>query len=363
MNHLVAFCELVLKELKQLFSSVGATVTLLAQGVISLFLLAYATTMDLRYCPFTVLDRENTSETRALAARFENADVFQRLPDIRDEAELTERIDGREARMAIVFPPGFTRSRKFGILIDGRNAVTAGSIANYASAIVEKYNERRYEEKTAIRPAVKFQDRGWFNPDYRPEWFEIPCLMVELCLQGLAMAIALSLAKERELGNLDQLRLTPFTPFELLLAKGFAGAVVGVGQLLPTLVCSILVFHVPFTGSIAAMAVMIASFIASAAGLGLLASAFCKTQQQASIMSIVVAVPFALLSGMTTPINCMPGWLQYSAWVNPLAWAVIASQKLFLEGGGLTAIAPSAFALFIIGAVSFLFAWLKFRKE
>ena len=363
MNAIRRFWALTVKELNQIIFSVGAAMSQFLNAAVSLFLMAYSATMDLKDCPFGVLDRECTSETRAIAAKFEHSEVFRRVPDFRDEKDLARHIDDQSVRFALVFPSNFTRNRNVQIITDGRSTVSAGSAMQYASTILNEWTlDVTYPDSPGHRRGVT-ESRAWFNPLYSPQWFQIPGLLAQLLLITLGMTIAIPFAKEKETGSLDQLRLTPYTPLELLAGKGLAGTIVGLAQFMFTLVVSVAWFRLPMTGSLLALVVMAFAFIIAAVGFGNLVAVYSKSQQQASVASFVITIPFVMLDGLTTPIACMPLPLQYFARVNPVAYANVALHRIFLEGAGLMDILPSAFAMFAIGFVCFAFAWLKFRKS
>jgi len=357
------FWALAIKELNQIVFSFGAAMSQLMNAALSLVLMAYAATMDLQDCPFGVLDRENTSETRSIAAKFEHSEVFRRMPDFRDEKDLARQIDSQAVRFAIVFPSNFTRSRNVQLVTDGRSTVTAGSALMYASSIMNDWLlDVSYPDSAGHRRGFT-EDRAWFNPLYSPQWFQIPGLLAQLLLITLGMTIAMPFAKEKETGSLDQLRLTPYTPFELLIGKGIAGTVIGLFQFLFTLAVSISWFHLPLKGSILALVVMAFAFIVAAVGFGNLVAVCAKSQQQAAVATFVIIIPFVMLDGLTTPIACMPLPFQYFAKVNPVAYANVALHRIFLEGAGLADVLSSALALFTMGFVLFFVAWLRFRRN
>ena len=356
------FWELTLKELRQIVFCLSAAISQLMNCSLSLFLLGYAATMDLKDCPFAVLDRECTSETRAITAMFEHANVFRRVHDFRDEEDVRRRITDREVRMAILIPPNFTRSRQIDVITDGRNTVSAGLATQYSSSIFANYVKRQLDGLDGEHRSDFMEDRAWFNPTYLPQWFQIPGLLAQLLLLSLAMTIAISFAKERECGTFDQLRLTPYTPCELLIGKGLAGSLIGIGQFLFTMLIAFLWFRLPLNGSPLALLMMALAFITAAVGFGNLIASFCRSQQQAAVLTFVLTIPFTMLDGMTTPIACMPLPFQLFAKVNPVARANVALHKIFLEGADVWAVMPAASALVAIGGVCFFVAWLRFRK-
>jgi len=345
---------LLKKELLQLVKNPQMRLTIFGPPVWMLILFGYAATTDLKDCPFAVLDRARTAESRELTARLENSQVFVRHADFLSEADMCRRTAEKEVKLGVVFPPDFTRTRTVELVSDGRNTSTAGMALGYAGQILSTGDDTRGQPRL-----VK---RGWFNPDYDARWFAAPCLLANLVLIVLTMLVALSLAREREGGTMDQLHLTPYSPFETLFAKGISGMVVGTIQALTALAMILYWFWIPFTGSAFALALLILAFLTCAVGLGLLISVNSQNLQQAMIITMVVALPFSMLSGITTPVACMPEIFQYFAEVNPVRYAVDALQQLFLEGAGLAQVTMPIVFISICGVLFFVLAWLKFRK-
>jgi len=360
---LLRFGELTRKELRQILFNASAVVMQVVSCALSLFLLAYAATMDLKDCPFAVLDLAHTAETRAIAAKFEHSNLFCRMPDFSREEDVERRITEHDVRMALVFPANFTRSRSVDVITDGRNTVSAGLANSYAASIFSSYLRQLAYDTDGVRRRSVSEDRAWFNPLYSSQWFQIPGLLSQLLLMTLAMTIALSFAKELECGTLDQLRLTPYSNFGILLGKSLAGTIIGLGQFALTLFLAMLWFKLPMKGSVLALAVMGFSFIVAAVGIGNLIATFCRSQQQAAILTLVLTIPFSLLNGMSTPIACMPLPFQYFTRFNPIARSIIALHQIFLEGAGLSDVLSSACYLFAVGLVCFLFAWMRFRRR
>jgi len=345
---------LLKKEMLQLVKDPKMKVTIFGPPVWMLILFGYAATMDLKDCPFAVLDQAHTSETRQLIAKLEHSQVFVRKPDFRDEKDMKKRMSEKDVKMGVVFPPDFTHRRQVEVVTDGRNTSSAGMATGYA------LDDLSACDIDLFRP--KYYIRGWFNPDYDARWFAAPCLLANLILITLTMLVALSLAREREAGTMDQLHLTPYTPFETLLAKGFSGVLVGAVQALTALAMILWWFWIPFTGDPWALAVLILSFLVMAVGLGLLISVYSNTLQQAMIVTMVIAMPLTMLSGITCPVSCMPTVFQWFADVNPVRYAIDALQQVFLEGGGFQALAVPIFILTLGGILFFFLAWNKFRK-
>ncbi len=350
------FRILVHKELLQLVKDRKMCFTIFVSPIWMIILFGYSATMDLAECPFAVLDRARTAETRNFVAGLDNSSVFVRRADFVDEADMRTRLAERDVKLGVVFPPSFTQSRTVELVSDGRNTISAGMATIYAGKIL---NARSGASRQADSRIVF---RGWFNPDFDARWFTVPCLLSLIILSILTLLVALSLSREREAGTMDQLHLTPYSPFEQLLAKGVSGLVIGVLQTVTALVMILFWFKCPFTGSPTALLALLVSFLMSAVGLGLLISVNCSNMQQSMITTILFAIPLTLLSGIATPVSSMPWALQKVAMVNPVRWANDALKELFLEGAGFEAVAVPVVVLLAMGLGSFILAWAKFRR-
>lgn len=191
----------------------------------------------------------------------------------------------------------------------------------------------------------------------------VPCLLAILVLLALTLLVALSLAREREEGTLDQLRLTPFTPVQILAAKGLSGVIVGLCQLALCLVVVKFHFHIPYVSSWGLLLALFVCFLVAAVGMGLLVSVYSRNLQQAMILTFLFAIPLAMLSGMATPVACMPDFLQKVVLLNPVRWAIDALQRLFLEGATFADVWPSYAILAAIGSLAFILAAVRFCRK
>ena len=344
------FLSLLKKELLQLVKNPKTRATVFVPPLLQLFLLGYAATMDLKKVPFAVLDRANTSESRAAVARFAASDVFDFKGTLADESALKRCMDEKRIKLALSFASdGSTQ-----IIADGRNTTSANTAIGYAQEILGGRASAR---------SSRLQIRGWFNPNYNARWFMVPCLLAILVLLALTLLVALSLAREREEGTLDQLRLTPFTPVQILAAKGLSGVIVGLCQLALCLVVVKFHFRIPYVSSWGLLLALFVCFLAAAVGMGLLVSVYSRNLQQAMILTFLFAIPLAMLSGMATPVACMPDFLQKVVLLNPVRWAIDALQRLFLEGATFADVWPSYAILAAIGSFAFILAARHFRQR
>jgi ABC-2 type transport system permease protein len=191
----------------------------------------------------------------------------------------------------------------------------------------------------------------------------IPSLIGTLTLMGTMMLTALSVAREREQGTFDQLLVTPFRPSEIMAGKAIPNVVIGLGQATTILLVAQLWFHIPFVGSFAVLYAGLALFLMAAVGLGLFVSSISKTMQQAMLYAFILVMPFALLSGFTTPFSSMPSALQTIMVINPLRYALDITKRVYLEGAGFATLIPDFMPLIMIGLFTLSGAAWLFRRR
>ena len=366
MNRLHAFLALLKKELIQLLKNPKTRITVFMPPVIQLFLLGYAATMDLKEIPLGVLDYAQTGESRSLAAEFAGSPSFLLKKQLLSPDDMRQSVSSREIRMALVIPDNFSRELAAGrnapvqVIVDGRNSFSAGIVSGYAANVIEQFNRRRFPSSAS---GIQVTIRGWYNPNYEAQYFMIPSLLAILTLLALTLLVALSFAKEREGGTMDQLLLTPYSPVELLAGKGAASVLIGMAQLAFCMIFVRFWFKIPYVSSYWLLYFLFLTFLVAAIGIGLAVSVFCKNLQQAMIWTFIFAITMAMLSGMATPFASMPKAIQYAMFLNPIRWSIDALHRLFLEGADFSDILPTCLILTFIGTVSFGFAGFAFTRQ
>lgn len=358
-NKIFRFVSLLRKELIQLLKNPKTRMTAFMPPLLQLFLLGYAATMDLKDVPLGILDHAGTSESRALIAKFTANDVFRAVEPLTSEKDMQERMAERNIKVGLVIPGDFTnlllqkKSPKVQVIVDGRNSSSAGIALSYVREVIALYNQQYFPETTS---KIKIISRGWYNPNYSAQYFMIPSLLAILTLLALTLLVSLSFAREREGGTLDQLSLTPYSPFELLLAKGLASVFIGLLQLTTAMLFVRYWFKIPYASEYWLLGLLFISFLMAAVGLGLMVSVHCANLQQAMIWTFLIAVQFAMLSGMATPLSSMPEIVQNIMVINPIRWSIEALHRLFLEGAAFRDILPVYAILGGIGVATFAIA-------
>jgi len=249
------------------------------------------------------------------------------------------------------------------VIADGRNSNTAGAALGYVGAAVESFNADWRSDHGLPPSPVQVQPRAWYNANLETRWNLIPALVGTINMMSTMMLAALSVAREREEGTFDQLLVTPFTPVEIMIGKAVPAMLIGVIQATNALLVAQLWFKIPFAGSYVTLYVGLILFLLAAVGIGLFVSSISATMQQAMIYAFVAMMPFALLSGLTTPISSMPPLVQDFTLLNPLRYAIDLVHRVYLEGAGLMRLVPDLWPMAIIAAITLSAAAWMFRNR
>jgi ABC-2 type transport system permease protein len=327
-----------------------------------------------------VLDQDRSGASREFLARLDGSGVFHRVADLDRAADIRSTIDEGRALLVIQIDQDFERRLVAGqpadvqVIADGRNSNTAGTALGYLAVIAETFNAD-WRQTHSLNPGlaadprqppvrgVQVTTRAWYNPNLETRWNMIPSLIGTLTMMQVLLLTAMSVAREREQGTFDQLLVTPFRPAEIMAGKALPSVLIGMVQATTILLVAQLWFHIPFAGSFVTLYAALIFFLLAAVGIGLLLSAVAATMQQAMLYGFVVMMPFALLSGLTTPISNMPEALQYFTLLNPLRYAIEMVHRVYLEGAGLDRLIPDLWPLAVIALVTLSAASWLFRHR
>ena len=355
------------KELLAVLKDPRARNSLLLPPILQCLLFGYAATYDLNHVPYVVLDRSQSVASQRLLSELDGTGIFERVANLRTQGQVRDAINDRRALLAVEFPADFARRLEgrrgadVQIIADGRNSNTAGTALGYAQSVVNAFNTGWRADRGLPGPPVTVEARAWYNPNLMTRWNMLPGLIGTLTMIQTLMLTAMSVAREREQGTFDQLLVTPFRPAEIMAGKALPSMLIGIVQATVVLLVTQLWFRVPFQGSFGTLYAGLTLFVLAAVGIGLVVSALCQTMQQAMLFSFVLIMPFALLSGLTTPISNMPLSLQYFTLVNPLRYAIDIAQRVYLEGAGPGVLMPDLWPLALIAAVTLAAASWLFR--
>ncbi len=355
---------LILKDPKSRFIVIGPP-------LFQFFIFGYAATYDLKNVRWALLDESRGVFSRELVARVEGSDTFELTRVLASGKEIDEVIDLEEARLLLHIGADFDRNLLSGrpatvqVIADGRNPNVALVALGYLGSIVARYNADLAARGVVSPggPGLELVDRTWFNDNLQSRWFMVSALGGVISMVVVMILTSLSVAREREFGTFDQLLVAPFTPGEILLGKSLPGMFFGLMNALIFSAGAVWWFGVPFRGTIPALVLALLCFIITMVGVGLLVSSLSMTLQQGLLGAFVVMMPAVILSGLATPIENMPHWLQTINLINPVRYIIISLRSIFLEGADVAMIWPELWPLLIIAGVTLPSAAWLFRHR
>jgi ABC-2 type transport system permease protein len=337
--------------------------------ILQCMIFGYAASFDLNSVPYAVLDQDRSAASAELLSHLDGSGVFLRQADLRSTGDIPAWIDSSRALLVLTIDQDFERRLLAGgparvqATADGRNSNTAGAALGYLASIVDQFNADWRARRGQGGPPLRVVLRSWYNPNLDSRWMMIPSLVGTLTMMGTLMLTALSVAREREQGTFDQLLVTPFRPYEIMAGKALPNMAIGLVQASTILLISQFWFHIPFAGSFAVLYAGLGLFLMAAVGLGLFVSSIAMTMQQAMLYAFLLVMPFALLSGLTTPVTSMPHFLQSVMVINPLRYALDLTKRVYLEDAGFAQLLPDFLPLTVIGLVTLSgAAWLFSRR-
>jgi ABC-2 type transport system permease protein len=361
--------HLVRKELLELRQDPRLFGIVIVAPVIQLGVLGYAATTDVRDVPIVVVDPDRSSASRGLVARIQASGNFK-LMDLVDSTDGIDRwLDRGEAWMALAIPPDYGKSLAAGrpvtlqVTADGTDANSTNVAIGYIRALVAGY-VLDLAGGTAAPPPVSVEIRVLFNPELESRDFMVPGIVAMLLLVVTTNLSAMAIVREKEVGTLEQLNVTPLARWELITGKLVPYALIGVVDVVLVLVVAIYWFEVPMLGSIPLLFALSLVFLVCTLGLGLFVSSVSMTQQQAMLTSAFFFImPMIYLSGFIFPIENMPWWIQPVTYLIPLRYFLVIVRGIFLKGVGLEVLWPQALALAAWGLAVLTLATLRSSKR
>jgi ABC-2 type transport system permease protein len=369
--------ELLVKEFLQLKRDRSARFRLLVPPLIQMVLFGYAATFEVFNVSTAVLDQDHTQESRALLDRFVKSSRFSVTKVASDRRELGDAVERSDAQVGIVVPPGFAALLRKGqtspgqILVDGTNSNTAlialGYVGEIAGSVGHEYalDLAQRTGRALGRPLVNVvvQERYWYNPNLNSRWFFVPGVIGTLTLVTIVNLTAFAIVREREIGTLEQILVTPIRPFEFIIGKTLPFFLIGLLQVGIIAGVGMLWFNVPFNGNPLVLLLGTCLFLTSVLAIGLLISTLCTTQQQAFASNFFVLNPMFILSGFSFPIPSMPQVLQWLTYLDPLRYFLVIIRGTYIKGVGMDVLWPQMLALALLSIALLGLAVLRFRKS
>ena len=367
--------QIIIKEFLQIFRDPRARFSLIAPPIIQMLIFGYAASFEVRHVTTAILDLDHSQESRELVSRFWASDYFDISQNLDNRNEITSLIDRRQVTLAIHIMPGFAEDLRKGntarvqIILDGTDSNTALVALGYIGSITQRFSQQYIDDRVmrvmpvlSRVPSVELVQRPWFNPDLNSTWFFVPGTIGALTLTLVMTMTAFAIVREREIGTLEQIMVTPISPAELIAGKTIPYLLIALAQLTLVALLAAFWFGVPFRGSVFVLILGSVLFIFSILGVGLLISTVSATQQQAMVTSFFFIMPAITLSGFSFPISSMPTALQWLAYIDPLRYYEVVLRDTFLKGNGLGVLWPQMAAMAILGVGVITFAAIRFHK-
>ncbi len=360
--------ELVKKELLQVFRDSRLVRVIFLAPTIQLIAFGYAVSTDVRDTATLVLDHDRSQTSRELVSSLTASGHFRVVGHAEHPRELVAALDHRTAVVAVEIPAGFAadlaagRGTSVQLLFDGTNSNLATVARGYAERIVQGFGARTAALAVPASP-LELTERAWFNPDLKSRNYNVPAVVGVILMLICLLLTSLAVVREREIGTLEQLLVSPLRPWELLVGKTIPFALLGLLDLAIVTAVALLWFEVPFRGSFTLMMLASVLYLLSALGLGLLVSTLANTQQEAFMSTFLLFMPAMLLSGFLFPVSSMPALFQWLTIANPMRHYLEIVRAVFLKGAGLEALGQQFAALLVLGAVIFGAAVWRFRAR
>lgn len=367
--------HLLRKEFVQVFRDPRMRLVIFGVPIIQCLVFGYAVTMDVRHVRLAVIDHDNTPASRALIVAFTGSDYFDAVLQTPSESDARAAVDAADVGGILRIDAGFSKRLEAGrtapvqLLVDGADSNTARLVLNYTQAITSAHARNILVAQTEARtgrapPAgiVDLRPRAWFNENLESRNYFVPGIMAVLVMLVTLMLTGMAIVREKEVGTIEQIMVTPIRPVEFILGKCAPFVVIGFVDVVLVTLVGVGWFGVPIRGSFLLLLAGMGLFLLSTLGIGLFISTVCSTQQQAMMTTFFFFFPAMLLSGFIYPIANMPGPVRWITIVNPLRHVLVIIRGIFLKGVGADVLWPQMLALLLIGLAVLAFAVSRFRK-
>ena len=356
--------HIIIKEFIQVFRDKKLRFFLIVPPLVQLLTYGYVVNFDIKHVAVAVFDESRTLESRQLIDRFTSTDWFAVKYFVKSQKEVLHLVDRGDITMALWIQWDFAtrlrqgKSGRLQVIVDATDSNAALIVNRYAATVIADYNQLQLDRRFARQGQalagqfslpLDIEPRAWFNPNLISRYSMVPGVIAMVVLLVSLMLTALSVVREKEIGTLEQILVTPIRPIELMLGKTIPFVIISLVEVAMVTALGILWFEVPFRGSFLVLLLGTVAFLFNSVGLGLLISTVATSQQQAMMAGNLFLTPAILLSGLIFPIANMPVFFQYLTYLNPLMYFVIVTQGVFLKGAGLGLLWPQITAMTVLG--------------
>jgi ABC-2 type transport system permease protein len=366
---------MLIKEFLQVLRDPKMRGIIFVMPLVQVMVFGYAVTTDVREVPVAVVDFDQSVASRDLLSRFSASGYFRFVEHTRDLSMADHLLDKGSVGAILRIDQGFEedlragRTAKLQVIADGTDSNTAGIVLDYTGRIAGIFSEKvlltRFSHlrgEGTLPGKVELISRAWFNENLESRNFYVPGVIAIIVMLITLMLTSMAVVREKEIGTIEQLLVSPITPTEFILGKTLPFALIGYADVLLVTVVGVFWFEVPIRGSLLLLLAATTFYLMTTLGIGLFISTVSRTQQQAMMSVFFFYFPAVLLSGFMFPIANMPPLVQYLTYANPLRYFLVILRGIFLKGAGPATLWPQLAALLIMGLATLLFTTRRFRK-
>jgi ABC-2 type transport system permease protein len=375
--------HLIRKEFIQIVRNRQNFRLLIIAPLLQLIIFGSASRLDVKDVATVVADLDHSTLSRQVIDGFSRSGYFTIVAQVDSFEKVDRFLQKGDATMAILIPPDLerriqgNRTAEVGILIDGVETTTAGTVSGYAQSILQRFSLDIVNARTSrmqgnlyqtttprlIVPSVTEASRAWFNPNLNSKEFFVPGVLVLILLTFSTILTSSVIVREKEVGTIEQLMVAPISRMELILGKTIPCFIIEMIVFSMITPLAFLLYDIPMRGSISFFIATSIIFLITTSGIGMTISTFCQTQQQAILTSFMFLQPAVLLSGYTFPIENMPPVIQYLTYLNPLRYFITIVRGVFLKGTGWEVLWPQIVPILVMGAFFMALASMLFKKR
>ncbi len=367
--------HMLIKEFIQIFRDPRMKAIIFVTPVFQMLIFGYAVNTDVDHVATAVLDMDNSVISREVTARFEHSGYFDIDYRVENESQMGNLLDRGQVQAILHFHKGFEANLRAGkrsglqVIVDGTDSNTASIVLDYSNRITGQYSQELLRMRfsrlvgTRIEPGiVVLENRAWFNENLESRIFYVPGVISLLVLVVTVMLTSMAVVREKEIGTMEQIMVTPIKPWEFILGKTLPFAVLGIIDVIMISLVAVFWFEVPIRGNPLLLFVSAGLYLLNTLSVGLLISTVSKTQQQAMMSTFFYIFPANLLSGFFFPIANMPEVVQWITFLNPMRYFIVITRGIFLKGVGIDILWPQMAALLILGLLTLWMTTKRFKK-
>jgi ABC-2 type transport system permease protein len=361
--------QMVIKEFIQILRDNRMKAIVFVVPVLQTLVFGFAVTTDVNNIPTAVVDLDNSFESREMVGRFASSGYFSIVASPTTPGAVQNLLDRALVSVALQINRGFSADLKrrvpvsIQVIADGTDSNTATVAVDYAIRIIKKFSQDITPPDVRSLSRIDVRQRAWYNPELKSKNYNVPGVIAMVIMLTSLLLTSMAVVREREMGTMEQLMVSPLKPVELILGKTIPFALIAFFDMIFITILGVAIFNIPINGPLWLLPLSTAIYLLSVLGIGLFVSTVSKTQQQALMATFLFYMPAILLSGFIFPIENMPVIFQYLTYANPLRYFLVIIRGIFLKGNGFGILWPHMLALFMLGAAVFTLSALRFKKR